>query len=268
MSQNRTFGDVDLAYTVDDHTDAWSDPETVVFVHGFCENMQAWRAWVPHFSRGYRMVRFDQRGFGASPPIPEDFSYSTELFSDDLVRIINGVAGCPVHIVAGKSGAISVINLAATRPDLVKTITLVCSGLWPPQAQGRVDYMREHGMRSWARETMRARMGSRMPPGGIDWWVDMMGSTSLTTASAYMRWVGAVDVTADLARIHCPTLVITTGVPVRAKAGTTLHERIPHSELVVMDVDGFNAYGVDPDRCAGIALDFLRRQGAAPKAAC
>lgn len=249
----------DLHYRIDDHTDPWTSPDTVLFVHGFCENLDVWRAWVPYFSRRYRMVTFDQRGFGKSTPVPPGYTFTTDLFADDLVRLINAVSGRPVHVVAGKSGAISVIHLAATRPDLVRSVTLVCSGLWPPKAQGRVEHMEMHGVRSWARSTMRGRLGSKMPPGGIDWWVDLMGSTPLDTATAYMRWVGAVDVTSDLELIRCPALVITTGVPVREKAGKTLHERIAHSELIVADVDGFNAYGADPDGCAQRTLAFLDR---------
>jgi pimeloyl-ACP methyl ester carboxylesterase len=252
-------GQFRLHYRIEDHTDPWTQPETVIFVHGFCENSNVWRAWVPHFSRQYRMVRFDQRGFGKSTPAPPGYTYTTDLFADDLVRLINTVSDRPVHIVAGKSGAISVIHLAGTRPDLVASVTLVCSGLWPPKAQGRIEHMETHGVRSWARSTMRGRLGSRIPPRGIDWWVDVMGSTPLDTACAYMRWVATVDVTPDLERIQCPALVMTTSVPVREKAGTTLHERIAHSELEVVDVDGFNAYGADPDGCAVRTLKFLDR---------
>ena len=58
--------DLSMFYTIDDHTDAWTEAETVVFVHGFTECTEAWRSWVPHFSRKYRVVRYDQRGFGQS----------------------------------------------------------------------------------------------------------------------------------------------------------------------------------------------------------
>ena len=63
----------DLFYTVDDFTDLWTQAETVVFLHGLAEKGEAWRAWVPHFARDYRVVRPDQRGFGASTPMPEEF---------------------------------------------------------------------------------------------------------------------------------------------------------------------------------------------------
>ena len=109
--------DFRLFYKVDDYTDPWTHPETIIFVHGFTENTEAWRAWVPYLARYYRLIRIDQRGFGRSGPVPKEFIFTTELFVDDLVRVINQVAGEPVHVVGGKSGGISVIKLAATRPQ-------------------------------------------------------------------------------------------------------------------------------------------------------
>ena len=61
-----------LHYTIDDHTDPWTKPDTVLFIHGFTENTHAWRQWVPHFSRRYRVLRIDQRGFVKSGALPTD----------------------------------------------------------------------------------------------------------------------------------------------------------------------------------------------------
>ena len=49
--------DCKLYYTIDDHTDPWTKPDSVLFVHGFTESTEAWRQWIPHFSRRYRVVR-------------------------------------------------------------------------------------------------------------------------------------------------------------------------------------------------------------------
>ena len=48
-----------LFYIIDDFTDAWRPAPTVLFVHGLAESTEAWRAWVPHFARRYRVVRLD-----------------------------------------------------------------------------------------------------------------------------------------------------------------------------------------------------------------
>lgn len=255
--------DCRLFYTIDDHTDPWSDAESVLFVHGFAENSEAWRAWVPHFSRHYRVIRFDQRGFGRSGPVPGEFALTTERYVGDLASVVRKLAGGPVHLVGGKSGGISVLMLAATQPELVRTITLCCSPVTAPKADGWLDEMKRDGVRSWARRTQRERMGSRMPEAGIEWWSDMMGQTALSTAQAYLRWVSTIDIRDDIKRIRCPTLVIGTDT---ARRGRSVFESwqktIPNSELMMLPLEGYHAAGTDPDGTARVALDFIARHSA------
>lgn len=257
--------DCRLHYKLDDHTDAWTKPDTVLFVHGFTENTEAWRAWVPHFSRRYRVLRIDQRGFGKSTPVAKDYPLTTGRYVDDLARVIQQVTGGPVHVVGGKSGGISVLMLAATRPDLVKTITVSCSPVTPPNAAGWIDEMERTSVRSWAKRTQRERMGSHMPEAGIDWWSDMMGQTALSTVHAYMRWVGAIDIREDVKRIKCPTLVIGTDTARRGRAVfESWQKTIPGSELAILPMDGYHAAGTDPDTTARATLDFIARHTAKP----
>lgn len=250
-----------LHYTIDDHTDAWTSPATIVFVHGFTENLDAWRAWVPHFSRRYRVVRYDQRGFGQSGPVAKDFPLTTEVIVGDLAALIRHVAKGPVHVVGGKSGGIPVMMLAVKHPELVKSITVACSPVTPPNAAGWLEEMERDGMRAWANRTQRERMGTKMPDAGIAWWSDMMGKTAVSTAHAYMRWVGAIDIRKDIQRIRCPTLVIATDTPRRGKAEfESWQKTIPGSELAIIPVDGYHAAGTAPDETARVTLGFLARR--------
>jgi pimeloyl-ACP methyl ester carboxylesterase len=253
--------DCKLFYTIDDHSDAWTRPETVLFVHGFTESTEAWRGWVPHFSRRYRVLRIDQRGFGQSTPVPQDYPLTTERYVEDLAQVIREVAGGAAHVVGGKSGGISVLMLAAMHPELVRTITVACSPVTPPNSNGWLEEMERDGVRSWARRTQRERMGSAMPDAGIEWWSDMMGNTARSTAHAYLRWVGGIDIREDVKRIRCPTLVIGTDTARRGKAVfESLQKTIPDSELMILPIDGYHAAGTDPDMTARVTLDFLARR--------
>ena len=149
--------DCKLFYKIDDHTDPWTKPETVLFVHGFTENTEAWHAWVPHFSRRYRMVRIDQRGFGQSGAVVKDYPLTTERYVDDLARVIRLVAGGRAHVVGGKSGGISVMMLAATHPELVKTITVSSSPVTPPTPPA--------GSRRWSATACAAGRSERSASG-------------------------------------------------------------------------------------------------------
>jgi pimeloyl-ACP methyl ester carboxylesterase len=163
-------------------------------------------------------------------------------------------------VVGGKSGGISVLMLAATHPELVKTITVSCSPVTPPNAAGWIEEMERDGVRSWAQRTQRERMGRKMPEAGIEWWSDMMGKTAISTVHAYMRWVGAIDIREDVKRIQCPTLVIGTDT---ARRGRTVFESwqttIPNSELAMLPIDGYHAAGSAPDATARLTLDFIGR---------
>ena len=262
MPYLRLDPDCRLYYRIDDTTDPWADPDTVLFVHGANENLDAWRFWVPNLSRRYRLLRFDLRGFGKSGPVPEDFQFTTELFVDDMVRLITHFSKKPVHVVAAKSGGISAMRLAAERPDLVKTLTLACCSPFAPKEDGWVAHMeRPGGMRSWVRSTMRKRLGTAMPQRGIDWWVDLMGSTALSTMKAYFRWVTQTDVSADLARIRCPVLFIGTDSPNRTQAEIeTYKASVQRLETATVRSDGYHASGSDPDATARITIEFLARQ--------
>jgi 3-oxoadipate enol-lactonase len=48
-----------IFYRVDDFTDPWSQPETILMLHGFCRNSRFWYAWVPILGRHFRVVRPD-----------------------------------------------------------------------------------------------------------------------------------------------------------------------------------------------------------------
>jgi hypothetical protein len=126
------------------------------------------------------------------------------------------------------------------RPDLARTIAVVCSPVTPPKAAGWIEHTELRGKRSWARMTMRERMGSTMRERGIDWWVDMVGATAVSTAHAYLRWVGGIDTTR------------------RGKAVFEEWQRtIPNSELAILPLDGYHAAATDPDLTAKTVLDFL-----------
>jgi 3-oxoadipate enol-lactonase len=249
-------------YAIDDWTDAWRQPESVVMIHGFCENTDAYRAWVPHLARNYRVVRFDQLGFGQSSAVADNFAFTNELLVANAAYVIDKLAGGSAHVIAAKSGGLVAIELAAMRPDLVKTVTLASTPLDAPQPNAWLEHIEQHGMRSWARITMPPRLGAGMPPGGIDWWVDMMGSTSLETAHVYLRWVSNIDVAKDLRKVKCPALVLTTATPRRAysKGDLDIYRKdLPQAEIVSIPVDGYHVSGSAPDECARVTRRFLKK---------
>jgi len=161
---------VSLHYRVDDFTEPWREPATIVLLHGNAESGQAWYAWVPLLARRFRVVRPDMRGYGASTPMPRDFTWSLDVIIDDYARLLDSLGVHRFHLVGAKIGGIVARAFAARRPERVLTLTIV--GSPPPLRRGaeRIPELtaefETHGVEHWARRTMAGRLGDRFPAAG------------------------------------------------------------------------------------------------------
>ncbi len=258
--------DLDMHYVIDDYTDPWREPETILMLHGNTESAVAWYGWVPHLARRFRVVRPDMRGFGASTPMPRDYPWTLDGLIDDYVALMKALGITRVHLIGAKLGGTIARCFAVRYPELVRTLTVV--GTPPPvrDLRARVVAWTEEfetkGVEHWARRTMAGRLGSSFPPHATEWWIRMMSQTAVSTQIGYVQRILTTDITPVLPRIQCPTLVITTeGSSLGSVAQTRAwQEKIPNSTLVVLPGDSFHVAATDPDRCARAALDFIERE--------
>src|SRR5437762_14100523 len=96
--------ELELHYQVDDFTDPWTRPETILLLHGNCERSLAWYAWVPLLARRFRVVRPDMRGYGASTLMPRDFKWSFDVIIDDYACLMYSLGMKALHLVGAKFG--------------------------------------------------------------------------------------------------------------------------------------------------------------------
>lgn len=267
MPAVRISPDLEMHYLVDDYTDSWRKPDVILLLHGTAESGAVWFGWVPHLARRFRVVRPDMRGFGDSTPMPRDFPWTLDVVIDDYVSLMAILGIERFHLVGAKSGGIIARRFAARFPERVRTLTLV--GAPPPRrdvgARDR-DWAKEfekHGTGDWIRKTMAARLGSQFPSAGVEWWAQLMARTPISSEIGYRAAIPSSDTTADVPRIACPTLVITTeGSALGSVAETRAwQQKISRSTLLVLPGDSFHAAATDPDRCALETLDFISRVG-------
>src|SRR5438445_1383640 len=214
MTTFETSPGVHLHYLVDDFTAPWTEPATILLLHGNAESTQAWYAWVPLLARRFRVVRPDMRGYGASTPMPRDFKWSLDVIIDDYVRLMDSLGVQHVHLVGAKIGGIIARAFAARRPERVTTLTVIGS---PPPLRTVAEGIpaltagfETTGVEHWARRTMAGRLGARFPAVGVEWGIRFMGRTPVSTIVGFNAAIDYSDIRADLPRLACPTLVITT----------------------------------------------------------
>jgi 3-oxoadipate enol-lactonase len=258
--------DLDMRYRVDDFTDPWRNPPTILMLHGNAESGLAWYAWVPKLARHYRVVRPDMRGFGESTAMPRDYPWSLDRLVEDFCRLMDHLGVARFHLVGAKIGGTIARAFAARRPERLITLTVV--GTPPPFRVGAAERVPElirdfetHGVEYWARQNMAARLGSAFSPEGFDWWVRFMGRTAVSTQLGFMGTIACADIRADLPKIACPTLVITTE---QSGLGTVEETRawqqqIPHSELLVLPGNSYHVAATHADRASDATHAFVTR---------
>lgn len=250
-----------LFFSVDDFTDGWRNPETVVCIHGLAESTEAWNAWVPHLARDFRVVRFDTRGFGKSTVMPSDHRWSLEELTQDIDGLFAELGLEKAHLIAWKSGGAIAMGYASQFPEKVNTLSVIGSHPVGP-SDTWLPFIEEHGVERWLRETMPRRLAS-VPPEAVEWWIDLMAKTAVSTLQGYLQWYPTVNLLEEVRKIQAPTLVIAGKNALRkSDEGNDWCKRIPHSTLEVLPVESSHLGGAYPDMCAKVVAAFLKQHSA------
>ncbi|MEU1873803.1 alpha/beta hydrolase [Streptomyces sp. NPDC019793] len=99
-----------------------------LYVHGLGGSSQNWSALMPLLDGVVHSEAVDLPGFGDSPP-PDDGDYSITGHARAVVRYLDASGRGPVHLFGNSLGGAVVTRVAAARPDLVRTLTLVSPAL-------------------------------------------------------------------------------------------------------------------------------------------
>jgi pimeloyl-ACP methyl ester carboxylesterase len=93
----------------------------LVFVHGAGGNHMSWWQQVPEFSRHYRCVTYDQRGWGFS--LDSDATGPAALV-DDLRSLLDHLGIEQAFLIAQSMGGLACFGLTLANPERVKGIVM------------------------------------------------------------------------------------------------------------------------------------------------
>jgi len=271
MAAYTTDAGARLHYEVDDHTDPWTSPDVVLLLHGIAETGIALRAWAPHLSRKYRVVRPDLRGFGQSSGLGPDPLRGVGIWADDMEALVHVLGATRVHVVGAKLGALVAMELAMRRPAWMKTLVLAGLLMSPkrvigPWIPGWISLIEREGVEAWARATMPGRMGAALGAEALQWWNREMGAASAESLKTCLAMVADVDEPEGLEDVTIPTLVMVAAggdkdgsFEQRQSVDVVdrFRSRFPVSELAPVEADSYHVAATHPDACATIARRFI-----------
>ncbi|MGP3982654.1 alpha/beta fold hydrolase [Streptomyces sp. KR80] len=99
-----------------------------LYVHGLGGSSLNWSALMAELDDRVDGEAVDLPGFGRSAP-PDDGDYSISGHARAVIRYLDAARRGPVHLFGNSLGGAVVTRVAALRPDLVRTLTLVSPAL-------------------------------------------------------------------------------------------------------------------------------------------
>lgn len=98
--------------------------ETIVFSHGLLLDHSQYDRQVDALRDDYRCIAYDHRGQGRSA-VPDRPLVDMETLYFDAVELIERFDAAPCHFVGLSMGGFVGLRVAARRPDLVRSLTLI-----------------------------------------------------------------------------------------------------------------------------------------------
>ena len=122
--------------------------DIIVALHGFPEFADTWRGTAEHLSaNGFRVLAFDQRGY-SSEARPRDIrAYKLAELVNDVLALIAAANANRVHLVGHDWGGVVAWALAASRPELLWSMTSVSTP--HPRAFGAALFNGKQAAESW-----------------------------------------------------------------------------------------------------------------------
>jgi pimeloyl-ACP methyl ester carboxylesterase len=107
-----------------------NDPKDLVLcVHGMAGAATNWTDFMADLAPDFDCKAVDLPGYGFSPPPRTRGGYSIKALAGTVASLIETLGAGPVHLVGNSMGGAVCIRVAAARPGLVRTLTLISPAL-------------------------------------------------------------------------------------------------------------------------------------------
>ena len=100
----------------------------VVFVHEFAGDIRSWEPQLRYFSRRYRCIAFNARGYLPSD-VPESVSqYSQAIAADDIANLMNDIGVRKAHIIGCSMGGYATLHFGLRYARMARSLTVIGAG--------------------------------------------------------------------------------------------------------------------------------------------
>lgn len=241
----------------------------LVLIHELGGTLESWDEVLPYLTPQFRVLRYDQRGFGMSERTT--FIDMSQITSDlaGLLDALQITQRC--HFAGTAMGAAIALCFAMRYPGRTESVVAASPAIGIKLAsvaslQARMEIIEQGGMRASVDATMNASYAPplRTDPRRFQRYRARWLANDPESFIALNRMTAEMDMEPDLSQVKAPTLLVgCTADPFRPPEDTRkISAQIPNSKFVVADSGHFMAVQT-PELFAQVALPFLNQHRSA-----
>ena len=251
------------------------DGVPMIFVHEFAGEAASWQPQIRFFSRRYRTITFNARGYPPSD-VPEDpAAYSQVQAVEDIRGVLDHLRIDKAHVIGLSMGGYATLHFGLSHPE--RALSLVVAGAgYGSRPEERDSFRRDcatladrlerEGMdtaaETYARAPTRVQFIDKDPHGWTEF-RDLLKRQSaighaLTMRGVQMKRPSIYELGDQMARLDVPTLIMTGDEDEPCLEPALFMKRtIPAAGLVVLPKSGHTINLEEPDAFNRAVLDFV-----------
>ena len=243
----------------------------VVFIHGFGASMYGWRHQLPAvLAAGYRVVAFDNRGFGFSDK--PSHGYSNAAYARLVVALLDSLGISSAVLVGHSMGGAIAAEVAIAHPDRVRGMVLIDAAGYGFHWPGVLKVARWPFIGAVATAfrgrwiTGRILRSTYADPGkvteaDVDQYYAPVPTPQFSKAlRGVLREFRFDSLRGRLAGVQAPTLILWGNADrwISLSDGARFAHELPRSEFVMLERTGHDGPEESPEQVNPVLLAFLK----------
>jgi pimeloyl-ACP methyl ester carboxylesterase len=257
------------------HYEEAGEGEAVVFVHEFADDLRGWEPQMRYFSRRYRCIAYNARGYPPSDVPSDPALYSQDLAADDIAAVLRGLDIEKAHIIGCSMGAFAALHFGLRYGEMARSLVVVGCG-YGAKKDSRGEFTSdveqfaatflEKGMAAVAVDysvgPTRVQFQNKDPRGFAEFQERFLNHSAqgsgLTMGNVQAKRPSLYDLEDGLGRLRVPTLLVTGDEDEPClDANLYLKRTIPSSGLLMLPRTGHAANLEEPAAFNQAVAEFL-----------
>jgi pimeloyl-ACP methyl ester carboxylesterase len=245
----------------------------LVFVHEFAGDAESWQPQIRFFSRRYRTIAFNARGYPPSDVPESPDAYSQQQAADDIKGVLDHLRIDKAHVCGLSMGGYAALHFGLSYPERALSLVVAGAGYGSDDPEGHkrdsevvVRRFETDGMEKtgdyYAHGPSRVQFLEKDPLGWQEFRDRLVAGSAkghaLTMRGLQMKRPTIYSLEARMTLLEVPTLIVIGDEDEPClEPGIFMKRKIPTSGLVVLPKTGHAVNLEEPDAFNRAVLDFL-----------